>query len=159
LAGAGKLLPSDAPYGPCDFGSDWDHKSEMGKVPLSRRRFEWETVETWNREVLEDCHIQDCILNNVQQFMRGAGLSFVAGQKKKLKNLDCWTLQSKKLDKDKIYKVTIGFQIKYFSFHISVLDLPIAITLNRFLCMTVLFRASTTAIVLPSCEFHGDPNK
>jgi hypothetical protein len=25
--------------------------------------------------------------------------------------------------------------------------------------MTVRFRASTTAIVLPSCEFHGDPNK
>ena len=31
--------------------------------------------------------------------------------------------------------------------------------LNRSLCMTVRFRASTTAIVLPSCEFHGDRNK
>jgi hypothetical protein len=35
--------------------------------------------------------------------MRGAGFSFVAGQKKKPTNLDGWTLWSKKLDKDKIY--------------------------------------------------------
>ncbi len=47
-----------------------------------------------------------CIHNNAQQFMRGAGLSFVAGQKKKLTNFDCWALGSRKLDKDKIYEVT-----------------------------------------------------
>jgi hypothetical protein len=47
-----------------------------------------------------------CILNNVQQFMKGAGLSFVADQKKKLTNLACWALRSRKLDKDKIYEVT-----------------------------------------------------
>ena len=28
----------------------------MGKVPLCRRRVEWETVETWDCEVLEDSH-------------------------------------------------------------------------------------------------------
>jgi hypothetical protein len=42
---AGKLLPSDAPDGSCDFGSDRDDESEMDKVPLSRRRVEWQTVE------------------------------------------------------------------------------------------------------------------
>ncbi len=78
----------------------------MGKVPFRRRRVKWETVETWDRVVLEDGHIRDCIHNNEQQFMRGAGLSFVAGQKKKLTNLDCWALRSRKLDKDKIYEVT-----------------------------------------------------
>ena len=102
----GKLLPSDVVNGSSDSGSDWDDESEMGKVPFSRRRVEWETVETWDREVLEDGHIRDCILNNEQQFMKGAGLSFVAGQKKKLTNLDCWALRSRKLDKDKIYEVT-----------------------------------------------------
>jgi hypothetical protein len=78
----------------------------LGKVPFRRRRVKWETVETWDRVVLEDGHIRDCIHNNEQQFMRGAGLSFVAGQKKKLTNLDCWALRSRKLDKDKIYEVT-----------------------------------------------------
>jgi hypothetical protein len=78
----------------------------LGKVPFSRRRIEWETVEMWDREVLEDGRKQHCILNNSQQFMRGAGLSFVAGQKKKLTNLDCWALRSKNLNKDKIYEVT-----------------------------------------------------
>jgi hypothetical protein len=38
--------------------------------------------------------------------MRGAGFSFVAGQKYKLTNLNCWALRSKKLYKDKIYEVT-----------------------------------------------------
>jgi hypothetical protein len=103
---AGKLLPSDAANGSSDSGSDRDDESELGKVRLRRKRVEWETVETWDREVLEDGHIRDCILNNAQQFMRGAGLSFVAGQKKKLTNLDCWALRSRKLDKDKIYEVT-----------------------------------------------------
>jgi hypothetical protein len=45
--------------------------------------------------------------------MRGAGLFFVAGQKKKPTNpgdLDCWTLRSRKLDKDKIYEVTFDFE-------------------------------------------------
>jgi hypothetical protein len=86
----------------------------MGKVPLCKRRAEWETVETWDREVIEDGHIRDCILNNVQQFMIGAGLSFLAGQKKKLQNLDCWTLLSKELDLDKIYEVAIRFLKKCF---------------------------------------------
>ena len=104
---SGKLLPSDVANGSSNSGSDLDDESELGKVPFLRRRVEWETVETWDREVLEDCHIRDCILNNEQQFMRGAGLSLVAGQKKKQTNLDCWTLRSNKLDKDKIYKVTI----------------------------------------------------
>jgi hypothetical protein len=54
---AGKLLPCDVANGSCDFGSDWDDESEMGKVPFRRRRVEWETVETWDREVLEDSHI------------------------------------------------------------------------------------------------------
>jgi hypothetical protein len=62
-----------------------------------------ETVEKWDREALEDSHILDCILNHVQQFMRGAGLSFVAGQKKKPTNLNGGAQRSKKLDKDKIY--------------------------------------------------------
>ena len=82
---AGKLLPSDVANGSSDSGSDRDDESELGKVRLRRKRVEWETVETWDREVLEDGHIRDCILNNAQQFMRGAGLSFVAGQKKKLR--------------------------------------------------------------------------
>jgi hypothetical protein len=99
-----KLLPSDVANGSSDSGSDRDDESELDKVLLRRRRVE--TVETWDREVLEDCHIRDCIHNNAQQFMRGAGLSFVAGQKKKLSNLDCWALRSRKLDKDKIYEVT-----------------------------------------------------
>jgi hypothetical protein len=103
---AGKLLPSDVANGSSDFRSDWDDESELGKVPFCRRRVEWETVERWDREVLEDGHILDCTLNNEQQFMRGASLSFVAGQKKKPTNLDCWALRSKKLDKDKIYEVT-----------------------------------------------------
>jgi hypothetical protein len=100
---SGKLLPSD---GSSDSGSDQDEEFELGKVPFSRRRVEWETVETWDREVLEDCHIRDCIHNNVQHFMRGAGLSFVAGQKKKVTNLDSWALRSRKLYKDKVYEVT-----------------------------------------------------
>jgi hypothetical protein len=54
---AGKLLPSDVANGSSDSGNDRDNESEMGKVPFRRRRVEWETVETWNREVLEDCHI------------------------------------------------------------------------------------------------------
>jgi hypothetical protein len=29
----------------------------MGKVSFRRRRVEWETVETWDLEVLEDGHI------------------------------------------------------------------------------------------------------
>ena len=45
----GKLLPSDVVNGSSDSGSDWDDESEMGKVPFSRRRVEWETVETWDR--------------------------------------------------------------------------------------------------------------
>jgi hypothetical protein len=72
----------------------------------TERRVEWATVETQDSEVLEDGHIRDCIHNNEQQFMRGAGLSFVAGQKKKLTNLDYWALRSRKLDKDKLYEVT-----------------------------------------------------
>jgi hypothetical protein len=98
---AGKLLPSDILNGSSDSGSYRDNESEMEKVPFCKRRVEWETVETWDREVLEDCHILDCILNNAEQFMRGAGL------------LDCWTLRSKKQgqnllrSKDKIYEVTI----------------------------------------------------
>jgi hypothetical protein len=110
---AGKLLPSDILNGSSDSGSYRDNESEMEKVPFCKRRVEWETVETWDREVLEDCHILDCILNNAEQFMRGAGLSFVAGQKKKPTNLNCWTLRSKKQgqnllrSKDKIYEVTI----------------------------------------------------
>ena len=79
---AGKLLPSDVANGSSDSGSDRDDESELGKVPFRRRRVEWETVETWDREVLEDGHIRDCILNNAQQLMRGAGLSFVAGRKR-----------------------------------------------------------------------------
>ena len=51
-----KLLPSDEANGSCDSGSDWDDKSEMGKVLFRRRRVEWKTVETWVCEVLEDCH-------------------------------------------------------------------------------------------------------
>jgi hypothetical protein len=47
---AGKLLPSNVPNGSCNSGSNWDYESEMGKVPFSRRRVEWETVETWDRE-------------------------------------------------------------------------------------------------------------
>jgi hypothetical protein len=31
----------------------------MGKVSFRRRRVEWETVETWDLEVLEDGHIRD----------------------------------------------------------------------------------------------------
>ncbi len=103
---AGNLLPSDVDNGSSDSKSDGDDESEIGKVPFRRRRVELETVETWDREVLENGHTQDCILNNAQQFMRGAGLSFVAGQKKKPTNLDCWALRSKKLHKDKIYEVT-----------------------------------------------------
>jgi hypothetical protein len=38
--------------------------------------------------------------------MKGADLCFVAGQKKKLANLDCWALRSKKLDRDKIHEAT-----------------------------------------------------
>jgi hypothetical protein len=105
---AGELLPI-VPDGSCDSGSDRDDESKMGKVPLCKRRAEWETVETWDREVIEDGHIRDCILNNVQQFMRGAGLSFLAGQKKKLPDLNCWALRSKELDLDKIYAVAIRF--------------------------------------------------
>jgi hypothetical protein len=45
----GKLLPSDLVNGSSDSGSDWYDESEMGKVPFSRRRVEWETVETWDR--------------------------------------------------------------------------------------------------------------
>ena len=67
---AGKLLPSDVANGSSDSGSDRDDESELGKVPLRRRRVEWETVETWDREVLEDGHIRDCILNNEQQFIQ-----------------------------------------------------------------------------------------
>jgi hypothetical protein len=70
---AGKLLPSDAANGSSESGSDRDDESEMGKVLFPRRRVEWETVKTWDREVLEDSHIRDCILNNAQHFMRGAG--------------------------------------------------------------------------------------
>jgi hypothetical protein len=51
-------------------------------LQMTRRRVEWETAETWDRGVLEDGHIRDCILSNAQQFMRGAGLSFVAGRKR-----------------------------------------------------------------------------
>jgi hypothetical protein len=36
----------------------------------AEERVEWETVETWDREVLEDGHIRDCILNHVQQCVR-----------------------------------------------------------------------------------------
>jgi hypothetical protein len=63
---AGKLLPSDVTNGSSDSGSDRDDESELGKVPFRRRRVEWETVETWDCEVLEDGHIRDCILNNVK---------------------------------------------------------------------------------------------
>jgi hypothetical protein len=77
---AGKLLPSDVANGSSDSGSDRDYEPELVKVPFRRGRVEWETDETWDREVLEDCHIRDCIHNNVQQLMRRAGLSFVAGQ-------------------------------------------------------------------------------
>ena len=104
---AGKLVPSYLPDGSRDSRSDQDNESEMGKVPLSRKRVEWETVETWDRQQYEDGHIRGCILNNAQQFMRAAGLSFVAGQKKKDTNLDCWTLRSKKPDKDRINEVNI----------------------------------------------------
>jgi hypothetical protein len=50
------------------------------------------TIETWDHKVLDDGHIRNCILINEQKFMRGAGLSFVAGQKKKPgpTNLNCW---------------------------------------------------------------------
>jgi hypothetical protein len=48
--------PSDVANGSCDSGNDWDDESEMGKVPFRRRRIEWETVETWGREVLEDTY-------------------------------------------------------------------------------------------------------
>ncbi len=54
----GKLLPSNVANGSCDFGCDRDDESEMGKVTFRRRRGEWETVETWDREVLEDGHIR-----------------------------------------------------------------------------------------------------
>jgi hypothetical protein len=60
------------------------------RCPSAEGVFVWEMVETWDHEVLEDGHIRDCILNNEQQFMRGAGLSFVAGQKKKPTNLYCF---------------------------------------------------------------------
>jgi hypothetical protein len=42
----GKLLQSYVVNGSSDSGSDWDDESEMGKVPFSRRRVEW---ETWDR--------------------------------------------------------------------------------------------------------------
>ena len=61
---AGNLLPSDAANGSSDSGSDQDDESELGKVPFRRRRVEWETVQTWDHEVLEDGHIRDCILKN-----------------------------------------------------------------------------------------------
>jgi hypothetical protein len=54
---AGKLLPSDVANGSSDSGSDRDDESELRKVPFRRRRTEWEIVETWDREVLEDGHI------------------------------------------------------------------------------------------------------
>ena len=57
---AGKLLPSDVANGSSDSGSDRDDKSELGKVPFRRRHVAWETVETWDSEVLEDGHIRDC---------------------------------------------------------------------------------------------------
>jgi hypothetical protein len=114
---AGKLLPSNAPNRSCDSRSDRDDESEMGKMPRRRRRrrVEWENVETWDREVLEDGHIlllnNYCFLNNEQQFMREAGLSFVAGQKKTPTNLDGQkkkpTNRSKKLEKDNKYEATI----------------------------------------------------
>ena len=51
---AGKLLPSDIANGSSDSGSDRDDESELCKVPFRRSRVEWETVETWDREGLED---------------------------------------------------------------------------------------------------------
>jgi hypothetical protein len=56
---SGKLLPSDVANESSDSGSDRGDESEFGKVPFRRRRVEWETVETWDREVLEDSHIRD----------------------------------------------------------------------------------------------------
>jgi hypothetical protein len=61
---AGKLLPSDVANRSRDSGSNRDDESELGKVPFRRRRVVWETNETWDREVLEDGHILDCILKN-----------------------------------------------------------------------------------------------
>jgi hypothetical protein len=58
-----KLLPSDVANGSSDSGSDRDDESELGKVPFRRRRVKKETVETWDRDVLEDGHIRDCIHN------------------------------------------------------------------------------------------------
>jgi hypothetical protein len=60
---AGELLPSNVANGSSDSGSNREDESELGKVPFRRRRVEWETVEMWDREVLEDGHIRDCILN------------------------------------------------------------------------------------------------
>jgi hypothetical protein len=125
-------------------------KASPLSTPVELRRHLKNSSPQWDREVLEDGHIRDGILNNVQQLMRGAGLSFVAGQKKKPTNIDCWALRSKKLDKDKIY------EMRYFRFHFSVLGLPIAMISNRSLCITVHFRANTTAIVLSSCVFLPD---
>jgi hypothetical protein len=97
---ARKLLPSGGPAGSCDSGINEDAQSGLGKRPHRRKRIEWETVESWDLEHMDEDHVQDCIRNNAQQFMRAAGLSFVAGLKKKATSLDCWVRRSKKMDKD-----------------------------------------------------------
>ena len=85
---ARKLLPSDGPAGSCDSGIDEDAQSGLGKRPRSRKRIDWETVESWDLEHMDEDHVQDCIRNNV------------AGLKKKATSLDCWVRRSKKMDKD-----------------------------------------------------------
>ena len=79
----GEKLPSDhAATGSCDSGS---------------KRVKWQTVVTWDPQDVEEQHIQDSILSNAREYMRGSGLSFVAGLKKKPTNLDLWLLKSKKI--------------------------------------------------------------
>ena len=94
-----------------DSDSEEDAQSHLGKDRASRVRKDWQTVEVWNREVYEDDHIQNCIIGHAQQFMRVAGLSFIAGLKKKESMLDCWVRRSKKSDKEGTTTVTIMFYI------------------------------------------------
>ena len=113
----GEKLPSDhAATGSCDSGSEEDANSQLGQKH-KRQRVNWQTVGTWDPQDVEEQHIQDSILNNAREYMRGSGLSFVAGLKKKPTNLDLWVLKSKKIGRDLGLSSTVQY---FYSLHLYI---------------------------------------
>ena len=115
----------DKDFGSCDEESELGEDEELEgtrkmKAKYKRKRTEWVDVKTWDRETLEDEHIDQEILNIADEFMQQCGLPFIAGLRKNTKQppLGMWPYMGRKFTKAGTVEVNVS---KYFHslFHIN----------------------------------------